>query len=75
MPRTMQYCISSNNKQCKAQSTLINVNPNGYHQGLRCCPFAINLHKFIPSFNTLIDLSSRVCVSNSIKDLNLLVLI
>ena len=21
-------CISSNNKQCKAQSTLINVNPN-----------------------------------------------
>ena len=68
-------CIFSNNKQCMTQSTLINVNPNGYHQGLRCCPFAINLHKFIPSFNALIDLSSRLCFPNFTKDLSLIVLI
>ena len=28
-------CVSLNNDQCKVQSTLINVHPNEYSQGLR----------------------------------------
>ena len=34
-----------NNQQCMTHPTLINLNPNEYSQGLRYCPFAVNLNR------------------------------
>ena len=34
-----------NNRQCMTHPTLINLNPNEYSQGLRYCPFAVNLNR------------------------------
>ena len=51
--------------------TLINLHPNEYSQGLRYYPFAVNLDRYVGSFNILYDLSNRVCVLNKTEDLNL----
>ena len=59
-------CISLNNQQCITQPTLINLHPNEYIQGLPYYPLAINLDKCVESFNTLNDLSSKVCVPDEI---------
>ena len=53
------------------QSTLINLHPNEYSQGLRYYLFAVNLDRCGGSCNTLDDLSSRVCVPNEKEDLQL----
>ena len=34
-------------------------------------PFAVNLDRFIRNFNTINDLSNKVCVSNKTENLNL----
>ena len=38
-------CISLNNQQCMTQSTLINLHPNKYIEGLCYYPFAVNLDR------------------------------
>ena len=48
------------------QPTLINLHPNEYGHRLRYYPFAINLDRCMESYNTLNDLSKRICVLNEI---------
>ena len=53
------------------QHTLINLHPNEYTQGLCYYPFVFNLDRCVGSFNTLNDLSNKVCNPNKTKNLNL----
>ena len=49
-----------------------NVLPNyECSQELHYCPFAVNLGRCAGSFNTLHDLTNKVCVPNKTEDLNL----
>ena len=52
------------------QPTFINLHPNEYTLGLRYYSLAV-IDRCMGSYNTLNDLSNRVCVSNKAKDLNL----
>ena len=46
------------------QPTLINLYPKEYSQEFHCYPFAVKLDRCAGSFNTLNDLSNKVCVPN-----------
>ena len=59
------------NKSFEIQSTLINLHPNEYSKELYYYPFAVKLGRCVGSFNTLNDLSNKVCVPNKTRDLNL----
>ena len=52
-------------------STLIDLNPDEYNQGLCYYPFMVNLYRYSESCNTLDDLSNRTCILNKIEDVNL----
>ena len=52
------------------QPTLINLYPNKYNQEFHCS-FAVKIDGCVGSYNTLNDLSNKVCVPNKIKQLNL----
>ena len=54
--------------------TLINLHPNEYSQEFHYYPFIVKLERCIGSYNTLHDLSNKVCVPNKTEDLNLGVL-
>ena len=60
-------------KQSKmyAQPTLINLYLNEDSQELHCYPFLVYLDRCARSYNTLDDLSNKVCVPNETEDLNL----
>ena len=60
-------CVSLSNRKCIIQSTLINLHPNEYSQGLHYYLFAVNLDRYVGSCNTLFDLSNKVCVPNKTK--------
>ena len=53
------------------QPTLINLHPNGYYQEFYYYPFAAKSDRCVGSYNTLNDLSNKVCVPNKTEDLNL----
>ena len=53
------------------QYTLINLHPNEYSQKFHYYPYAVKLDKCVGSFNTLNDLSNKVCVPNKTEDLYL----
>ena len=53
------------------QPTLINLHPNGYYQEFHYYPFAAKSDRCVGSYNTLNDLSNKVCVPNKTEDLNL----
>ena len=57
MPLAIQNvsCVSLSNQKFTTQPTIINLHPNEYTQGLRYCPFAINLDRCVISCNTLND--------------------
>ena len=63
--------MSLSNQKCEFQPTPINLHPNGYSRESHCYPFAVELDRCAGSFNTLNDLSLRVCVSNKTENLNL----
>ena len=52
-------------------TTLINIHPNEYGQEFHYYPFAVKLDRCVGSYNTLNDLSNKVCVPNKTEDLNL----
>ena len=54
-------CISLNNQQCIARTTLIDLNPDEYSQGLCHYPFMVNLDKSNGNCNALDDPSGK-CV-------------
>ena len=64
-------CMLLSNQKCMTQSTLINLHSKEYRQEFQYYPFAVNLDKCAGSFNTLNDLSNKVCVPNKTGDLNL----
>ena len=64
-------CISLYNQQCMTQPTLINLHPNALMEGLRYCPFAVNLDRCMGSCNNLNNLSKKVCIPHKTEDLNL----
>ena len=64
-------CVSLSNKKCEIQPTFINLHPNEYIQEFHYYPSAVKLDKCVGSYNTLNDLSNKVCVPNKTEDLNL----
>ena len=64
-------CVSSSNEKCMIQPTLINLHPSEYIQELHYYPFVINLDRCVGSWNTLNDLSNKVCIPKKTEDLNL----
>ena len=62
---------SLNNQHCMIQPTFTNLHPNEYTQRLHYFPFAFNLDRCLGSYNTLNDLSNKVCALNKTEDLNL----
>ena len=64
-------CMLLSNQKCMIQPTLINLHPNEYSQKCHYYPFAVYLDRCVESFNTLNDLSIKVCVQNKTEDLNL----
>ena len=61
-------CTSLINQKCNIQPTLINLHLNEWSQELRYYPFAVKLDKCVGSYDTLNDLSNRVCVPDKTKD-------
>ena len=49
------------------QPTLINLHPNEYSQGSHYDPLAVKLDRCIGIFNTLNDLSNKLCIPNKKK--------
>ena len=64
------YVLLSN-QECITEPTLINLHPNEYSQEFHYYPFAVKLDRYIGSFDTLNDLSNKVCIPNKTEDLNL----
>ena len=62
---------SLSNQKYKIQPTLIYLHLNEYSQELHYYPFAIKLDGYVGSYNTLNDLSSKVCIPNKAEGLNL----
>ena len=60
-------CVLLSNQKCMAQPTLVNLHPEEYSPEFHYHPFAVKLD----SYNTLNDLSKKVCVTNKTEDLNL----
>ena len=59
-------CVSLNNKPCITRPTLIDLNP----VKLKYYSFMINLDKFNRSCNAFDNLSTKICVSNKMKSVN-----
>ena len=53
------------------QLTLINLYSNEYSQEFQYYPLTVKLDICVGSFNTLNDLSNKVCVPNETENLNL----
>ena len=64
-------CVSLSNQKCTTQPTFINLHPNEYSQEFHYNPFVVKSDRCVGNFNTLNDLSNKVCVPNKTEDLNL----
>ena len=62
-------CISLSNQKCMIQPTLINLHHSKYVQEFHYYPFLDKLDRCVGSFNTLNDLSNKVCVLYKTGDL------
>ena len=51
--------VSLSSQKCTNQSTLINLHPYEYTQGLHYYPFVLNLDRCVGSCNTFQDWSSK----------------
>ena len=65
--------VSLSYQKCITQPILINLHPNEYGQEFQYYPFVMKLDRCAGSCNVLKDFSSKVCVLNKTKDLNLCV--
>ena len=52
---------SLGNQKCMTQSTLINLHPSEYSQK-HYYPIAVSLDRCVGSYNTLDDLSNKLCI-------------
>ena len=55
-------CVSLSNQKCEIQLTFINLHPNEYKEEFHCYLFLIKLNRCIGIYNTLNNLSNKVCV-------------
>ena len=67
-------CVLLSNQKYMTQSTFIKLHPNEYSQELHYYTFGVDLDRYVGSWNTINDLSDKVCVPNKTEDLNLSVL-
>ena len=68
---THTKCVSLSNQKREIQPTLNTLHLNEYNQELHYYPFVIKLNKSDGSYNTLNDLSNRVCVPDKTEVLNI----
>ena len=54
-----------------SRPNLTELNPHEYDQGLRYCPFTVNLNRFYWNCNTLDDLSNKSLIPNKTEDIKL----
>ena len=59
-------CVSMNNQECKIRSEIINFNTNEPMFYL----YSIKINKCKSSFNTINDPYAKLCVTNSVKNIN-----
>ena len=59
-------CVSMNNQECKISSEIINVNTNK----AIFYPYSIKINKCKGSCNTINDPYAKMCVSDTIKNIN-----
>ena len=59
------------NQKCMIQPTLINLHPSENSHECHYYPFTVKLDRCFGIFNTINDLSNKVCVPNNTEDLNL----
>ena len=52
------------NQKCMIQPTLTDVHPNEYSQEFHWYPLAVKLNRYAWSYNTLNDLSNKLCIPN-----------
>ena len=62
--------VSIENQKCMIQPTLINLHRNECSRQFHYYPIAVKLDRCVGSFNTLNDLSNKVCVPHKTEDLN-----
>ena len=55
-------CVSLSNQKCEIQPTLINLRPDEYCHKFHYYPFSVILDRCVGNYNTLNDLSNKVCV-------------
>ena len=55
------------------KTTLIDLNPDKYTQHSCYYPFMVRLNRYDGSYNTLDDLSSKICFLNKTENVNLYV--
>ena len=63
-------CESMSNQKGVIEPTLINLHPDEYSQEFQYYPFAIRFDRCVGSWNTLNDLSNKLCAPNKTEDLN-----
>ena len=59
-------CVSMNNQKCKLRPKIVNINSNSpmfYH-------FSIKVNKCSGNCNNINDLYAKICVPDTVKDLN-----
>ena len=59
-------CVSMNNQECKIRPEIINVNT----KEPVFCPYSITINKCKGSCNTINDPYSKLCVPDTIKNIN-----
>ena len=68
-------CVSLINQKCMIQPTLISLHTDEYSQEFHYYPFLVELGRCAGSYNTITDLSNKVCVPNKTEDLSVNVFI
>ena len=64
-------CISLSNQKCMTQPTLISLDTNDNSQEFHYYPFTVKLDRCVGNFNTIDDLTNKLCVPNKTEVLNL----
>ena len=64
-------CVLLSNQKCNIQPSLSNLHPNESSQEFYYYPFSVKLDACVGRWNSLIDLSKKVCIPNKTEDLNL----
>ena len=59
-------CVSMNNQECKVRPKIVDINSNN----LMFYPFSIKVNKCSGNCNNIDDPYAKICVPDTVKDLN-----